>query len=102
VEQEENWLSFEELADLKRQALRLLADHLIEQAGYYRLSPDEYHRVQDWRKELDLAGAKVVEEIRGGAGDSGVILSPERYVPREGVLLKPGGKTPPAADSPEK
>ncbi|MEJ2732696.1 MAG: hypothetical protein P8189_03850 [Anaerolineae bacterium] len=30
----------------------------------------------------------MTEVIRGGAAASGVVLSPERYVPSEGVLLQ--------------
>ena len=48
--------------------------------------------LQAWRTELNAATEAVGEVVPGGAGDSGVVLSPERYVPADGVLIQPGEK----------
>jgi hypothetical protein len=90
------WRPFGDAADLRRQVLRLLADHLLEQSIYYALAPEELARLQEWRARLDKDAAADDRSGRG-AGDSAVILSPERYVPSEGILLEPGkekGKEP--------
>lgn len=89
VEEQAAWGPYRDLADLRRQALGLLAGHLLERVGYYRLSLREVERLQEWRKELVDSQVKQAEERRGVAGESSVILSPERYVPKEGVLIRP-------------
>ena len=95
VQQQATWHAFQDPADLRRQFLGLLAGHLIERAIHYRLSPLELARLEEWRKEIESAPS-LVEEGGRGAGESGVILSPERFVPSEGVLID--GKKPPRKD----
>lgn len=85
------WQPFTDAADLRLQVLKLLADRLLGRAEHYALLPPEVLGLQEWRSKL-AASAPAVEEPRlGGAGESGVILSPERYVPSDGILLEPGG-----------
>lgn len=49
----------------------------------------ELERLRAWRSELEAEKSAVDEVTRGVAGCSSVILSGERFVPRDGVLLKP-------------
>jgi hypothetical protein len=84
------WRPFSDAADLRRQVLRLLAGHLLDQAIYYALAPEELARLRDWRDALETPPRAVDDQTRGGAGESAVILSPERYVPSEGILVQPG------------
>jgi hypothetical protein len=83
------WRRYKDGADLRQHALKLLADHILERALYYVLRPEELERLQAWRSELDASGVTDIEETRGGAGESGLILSPERYIPSGGVLIQP-------------
>src|SRR3990170_6621853 len=82
------WINFKDISDLHHQVLGLLADHLIDNAIYFQLRPAEYEQLENWRQELSSGGVKHVEGTRGGAGASSVVLSTERYVPSEGVLIK--------------
>jgi hypothetical protein len=90
VEQQAAWQPFKDGPDLRRQVLRLLADHLLQHAGHYALSPAELARLEAWRAGLQAEASAIDEGLRGGAGESGVVFSPERYVPSEGILLRPG------------
>jgi hypothetical protein len=88
VAQQGTWRRFQGLADLRSRVLRLLTRHILEHAQRYALSPVEMIRLQSWRAELESAAGEVGEAARGGAGESGVLLSRERYVPSDGVLLQ--------------
>jgi hypothetical protein len=92
VEEQAAWRTYRDLPDLRRQVLADLSNHLLDRAGEYRLSLGEVEKLQAWRKELEVSQAKSVEEQRSIAGESSVILSPERYVPSEGVLIRPKKK----------
>ena len=86
------WQPFKDAADLRRQVLGLLARHLVDRAVVYALSPLELDRLEDWRADLETfaAAAGKAKDVRGGAGESGILFSPERYVPSDGVLIQPG------------
>jgi hypothetical protein len=90
VQQQAAWHLFRDPADLRRQFLGHLAGHIVERAIHYRLSPLELARLEEWRAALSSAPSPAGEGGRG-AGESGVILSRERFVPSEGVLIE-GGK----------
>ena len=83
------WRTFKNNADLRLQVLKLIGDHLINRYEYYELGPEEYDRLRTWRKQIEENGTEDVEETKGGTGESSIILSRERYIPSEGVLLQP-------------
>jgi hypothetical protein len=83
------WQAFKDSADLRHQALRLIAGQILERAVHFVLRPEEYEQLRAWRDELESAAQAPVEETRGGTGESSVILTRERYVPSEGVLITP-------------
>lgn len=89
VESQASWRLFKDGAELRHSVLEILADHILERAMAYSLTPLEVERLQSWRSELRQDTAAVDEEIRGGAGDSGLILSQDRFVPSEGVVIRP-------------
>lgn len=92
IEEANAWHPFVDSADLRAQALELLADHILNQAAVYVLSPDEIARLMSWKEELK--GSKVeIQDLHGGAGEGGVILSPDRFNPRGGVLIQPGKRS---------
>jgi hypothetical protein len=88
IEEQASWRLFKDTSDLSQQALQLFTDHILQHAQTYALTLKEMERLSTWRKELDVSSLKKTEETRGGIGESSVILSPERYVPKEGVLIK--------------
>jgi hypothetical protein len=81
------WQPFKDGPDLRRQVLRLLGGHLLQHAGRYVLSPTELARLESWRAGLQRETPGGEQELHGGTGESGVVLSPERYIPSEGILL---------------
>lgn len=83
------WRTFKRPAELRNQFQLLLANHFLSHAAYYAFSSAELERVNAWRAELEQARLKDVPEERGGASQSSVILSVERFTPSEGVLLNP-------------
>lgn len=87
IEEQVAWRPFRDGAELRMLGLKLLADHILARAPHYALSPLELARLQAWRSELEGRGESVGEVTFGGAAASGIVLSPERYVPSEGVLL---------------
>jgi hypothetical protein len=88
MESQVGWKTYKNISNLRIQILKLLGDHILEQALYYVLKPEEYQGLKEWREDLDKAESIPVDEQRGGTGASSVILSPERYAPSEGVLIK--------------
>lgn len=82
------WQPFKDGPDLRVQVLRLLADHILERAGFYALSPMELSQLQAWQPKAHVAVSPAARETDAGTGESGVVLSPERYVPTDGVLIQ--------------
>ncbi|HBY97184.1 MAG: hypothetical protein M5U01_42320 [Ardenticatenaceae bacterium] len=91
VERQTSWRLFEDAADLRRQVLARLAGHLLARAEYYVLRPAEFEALRAWRDALEKAEPRPPDETRGGAGDSAVILSPERFTPSDGVVITSPG-----------
>jgi len=81
------WHPFEDEADLRRQVLLLLTEHLLDRIDYFRIGTAEFDKLRAWRKQLLKAKKKAADQTRGGAGASSVILSPERFVPSGGKLV---------------
>jgi hypothetical protein len=87
LERYATWLPFDDAANLRRQVLTLLVEHILNHAIHYQISPDEFEKLRAWRKQLETPDKKPVDKTRGGAGASSVILSPERFIPSEGKLI---------------
>jgi hypothetical protein len=88
VDEYTKWNTFKEPSDLRQKILVQLGDYLSQNAVRFALHPDELERLEDWRETLKKASPEIVEESKGGTGESSVILSPERYMPSEGVLVQ--------------
>jgi hypothetical protein len=87
LEEQTTWRKYMDIADLRQQTLRFLTDHILAQADYYSLQSDEFEKLTSWRKELNTPEQKP-PALHGGIGESSVVLSPERYIPSEGVLIQ--------------
>ncbi len=92
VERLTTWRTFQNPADLRYQTWKALGEKILSEAGYYSLKPKEIERLKGWLDELEKNRETPIEETRSGASQGGVILSPERYVPSEGVLIQPKSK----------
>ncbi len=95
LEDQATWHAYKDSLDLRLKALKLIADHILENSVYYALRPDEQERLRQWREALEARKASPVDEApagaggAGGAGESSVIFSRERYTPSQGVLIQP-------------
>lgn len=81
------WNKFEDSTTLRIEILKLITDHIIENAIHFALRADEYQGLISWREELVHEKPSQIQEQPGGAGDSSVVLSRERYIPKEGRLI---------------
>jgi hypothetical protein len=88
VEEQAAWRPFRDGRDLRIQVLKLLAGHIVGRAEYYALSPPELARLQAWRSQPEGPDGSQAKVVRGDVATGGVVLSPERYVPSEGVLIQ--------------
>jgi len=88
VEASTSWEYFRDLLDLRQKVLLLLSGYILQQSISYALSQSEIDRLQSWRRELEDGASLVNAEASGGAGESSLILSKERFIPSEGVLLQ--------------
>lgn len=88
LEKRGNWRSFKDSAGLRHQILLLLCDHILKRATHYDLEPSEFEQLKAWREDLEGELPEALEETRGGAGESGIIISTERYIPSEGILIE--------------
>jgi hypothetical protein len=93
IDEQTTWRKYKDLTDLRHQVLRYLAEHILAQSGYYALKSNELEKLNTWMKALD-SPEKQIPTLHGGIGESSVVLSPERYIPTEGILLQaqPTGK----------
>lgn len=87
LESKAGWHHFKDNADLRFQVLSLLGEQLTRLAGHYALKPQELDALNQWHQELKKESVSSVDERRE-VTEGGVIISPERYIPSEGVLIK--------------
>lgn len=86
------WQGFSDAFELRWRALRLLVDHILGHGARYQISTAEAETLRTWRKTLNARAKdkKTVDDRRGGAEQSAVILTTERFTPSEGRLLRVG------------
>jgi hypothetical protein len=88
VEEWSTWRLFKSQEDLRFKVYQLIVDHLLGRSQYYNLSSAEMNKLKEWRDDLDHPVQDDYQELHRVTGESSVILSPERYIPSEGVLLE--------------
>lgn len=84
----DNWLTFDNLADLRYQALNHIGQSILDQADYYALKHKEYEKLSTFMKDLEDKQLEQFDGVNGGAGANSVILSRERFTPKGGVLIQ--------------
>jgi hypothetical protein len=92
LKEEASWINYKNPADLRMQALKWVANQILELSGYYSLSAKEYERLKDWRDGLDFSEEIKIDDRGGGTGESSIILTTERFIPKDGILIQPPKK----------
>ncbi|MBN1246196.1 MAG: hypothetical protein JXC32_00990 [Anaerolineae bacterium] len=87
VREVQAWTPFGDAASLRRDVLRTIAAYLLDRALTFALSPAEVARLRRWQDELEISTEAVDEETRGGAGDSAILISRERFEPTGGIII---------------
>jgi hypothetical protein len=80
------WRTYHTAADLSAQAAKLLVDYMLAHAAGFALAVVEVERLRVWLQS-GFAGPATQDPLRHAAGESGVILSTDRYVPSDGTLV---------------
>lgn len=78
------WRAFADARDLSRQVRRVLSEHLVRHAAHYALTSSEVERLQALLRD-DVPNEESAEGR--GADHSAVILSRDRFMPRDGTLI---------------
>jgi hypothetical protein len=83
-----NWHTFDNLVDLRYQALNHIGQTILDQADYFALQQKEYEKLSTFLKDLEDKQVEQFEGANGGAGENSVILSRERFTPKGGILIQ--------------
>jgi len=83
-----NWLTFDNLADLRYQALMHIGQTILDQADYFAIQQKENEKLSTFMKDLDDKQLEQPDGVNGSAGENSVILSRERFTPKGGVLIQ--------------
>jgi len=85
----DRWHPFQELADLRHMALGYIGQYILDQADFFSLGSNEYDQLSEFLIKLKDSRPEEIETAQGDAGENSVILSRERFSPRNGVLIQP-------------
>ena len=80
-----NWLPYVSLADVKHKLLLHVSEYLLFKRDYFELTSEELDRLSVWRRSIRTENPKSIDQTIGGAGNSSIILSAERFMPSDGV-----------------
>jgi hypothetical protein len=68
-----SWITYNNLSDFRNQALHQIGQYLL---------------LSNFIRDLEDTKPENIPESQGGAGDNSVILSRERFMPKDGVLIQ--------------
>ena len=66
-----------------------IGQFILEQSEFFSLSSVEHERTSDFLKDLEESDPVEIENVQSVTGENSVILSRERFSPRDGVLIQP-------------
>jgi len=83
-----NWLSYNNLSDLRIKALQQISHSLLMKDAHFALKTSEKEELSNFINELEETEPESIINAHGGAGENSVILSRERFTPKDGVLIQ--------------
>ena len=84
----ENWHQFQELSELRLTSLEYIGQFILDQAKFFSLGSEEYERLSEFLNKIEEDESEEFDSYQSVAGEDSVILSRERFVPRDGVLIQ--------------
>ncbi|MGW8317932.1 MAG: hypothetical protein ACWGPS_01715 [Candidatus Promineifilaceae bacterium] len=92
VENQTPWGTFKEGRELRRQVEILLVNYLLDRVVTFSLTKVDVDLLSSWLAEREAGKVSDEQQGSGEAGDSGLILSTERFEPSDGILLGPAAQ----------
>lgn len=83
-----HWRPFESGQELLQSALPMIIERILAKADTFILTPVEIDELGKRLRKLQDFGSGRDENVRGGAGQSGLILSLDRFKPSEGIPIE--------------
>jgi hypothetical protein len=82
------WKPFSSGAELRRNALLDIIDHILDNIVHYSLTLSTIEKLQTLGEKIKADTGKVDNTVQSGTGSSSVILSPETIASKGGVIVK--------------
>ena len=82
------WQPFENSRDLLQVVVPRIVDRILERTMDYRLTPVEQQTLLQWRREIESGSQELDQNSQGGASDSSLIFSIDRFRPSNGIRLE--------------
>jgi hypothetical protein len=83
------WQTFQSLSDLRVAELSYISQFILDRAHYFDLGTNERDQLSDFLEQLDETDTDEIDLSKGVAGENSVILSRDRFIPKDGVLIQP-------------
>ena len=81
------WQPFTQIGAVRRLMLQHIGRNLLQRPHYYRLTSAEIEAIQTWLDQLDQQQDKSDADAQTVASANSIILSTERFIPSDGILL---------------
>jgi hypothetical protein len=85
--QHTKWIDFADMVQLRGRVLNHVTDFLLQRAHVLSIGEDEMNKLLAWRNDIGTGAKNAVDDRLGGADESGVILSLQRFTPSGGKLI---------------
>jgi len=82
------WQPYSDFQQLRFIFLSILTSKLVNMASKFRLTKSEFEKLLIWQGEVEQQTKESLGDLRGGAGESSVILSVDRFYPSDGIRLE--------------
>ena len=83
------WHTYEYLGDLRIQALEHVSNFILHRSEFFSIQSDEKNQLSKFINDLEKSMPEQFEDSQGVAGENSVILSRERFTPKDGILIQP-------------
>ena len=83
-----SWKTYNNLSDLRNQALHHIGQFILKQASFFTLKQVEKEQLSNFIRDLEDTEVEIIQDAQGGAGENSIILSRERFMPKNGMLIQ--------------